>query len=135
MTKIAGGGFMLFAPLWRNKYEKRYVSYPKAKPIHGYVPIQTHTWHFQLFFSSICHDFFTSNLHCVKSVQIQSYFWSVFSCIRKIRTRNLKTNVAGMMKDASAKASNICFTSIDEIPATHWAGKMIWYMIYTWCRI
>ena len=37
--------------------------------------------------------------HCVKSVQIQSYFWSVFSCIqtvnlhiqykfRKIRTRN-----------------------------------------------
>ena len=32
------------------------------------------------------------NPHCVKSVQIQSYFWSVFSCIRteyrKIRTRN-----------------------------------------------
>ena len=31
-------------------------------------------------------------LHCVKSVQIRSYFWSVFSCIqseyRKIRTRN-----------------------------------------------
>ena len=30
--------------------------------------------------------------HCVKSVQIRSYFWSVFSCIwteyRKIRTRN-----------------------------------------------
>ena len=33
-----------------------------------------------------------STRHCVKSVQIQSYFWSVFSCIRteyrKIRTRN-----------------------------------------------
>ena len=33
--------------------------------------------------------------HCVKSVQIQSYFWSVFSCIRseyrKIRTRNNST--------------------------------------------
>ena len=32
------------------------------------------------------------NIHCVKSVQIRSYFWSVFSCIqseyRKIRTRN-----------------------------------------------
>ena len=44
------------------------------------------------------------NKHCVKSVQIRSYFWSVFSCIRteygdllnlriqseyrKIRTRN-----------------------------------------------
>ena len=31
-------------------------------------------------------------LYCVKSVQIWSYFWSVFSCIqseyRKIRTRN-----------------------------------------------
>ena len=31
-------------------------------------------------------------LHCVKSVQIRSYFWSVFSCIRakyrKKRTRN-----------------------------------------------
>ena len=30
--------------------------------------------------------------HCVKSVQIRSYFWSLFSCIRtecrKIRTRN-----------------------------------------------
>ena len=30
--------------------------------------------------------------HCVKSVQIRSYFWSVFSCIRieyrKVRTRN-----------------------------------------------
>ena len=33
-----------------------------------------------------------SNFHCVKLVQIRSYFWSVFSCIwteyRKIRTRN-----------------------------------------------
>ena len=33
-----------------------------------------------------------SYLHCVKSVQIRSYFWSIFSCIRteyrKIRTRN-----------------------------------------------
>ena len=32
------------------------------------------------------------DLHCVESVQIQSYFWFVFSCIRtecrKIRTRN-----------------------------------------------
>ena len=31
-------------------------------------------------------------VHCVKSVQIRSYFWSVFSCIqpeyRKIRSRN-----------------------------------------------
>ena len=31
-------------------------------------------------------------MHCVKSVQIQSYFWSLFCCIRteyrKIRTRN-----------------------------------------------
>ena len=24
----------------------------------------------------------TGNLHCVKSVQIRSFFWSVFSCIR-----------------------------------------------------
>ena len=33
-----------------------------------------------------------SHMHCVKSVQKRSYFWSVFSCIRtqngKIRTRN-----------------------------------------------
>ena len=33
-----------------------------------------------------------SDCHCAKSVQIRSYFWSVFSCIRieyrKIRTRN-----------------------------------------------
>ena len=37
-------------------------------------------------------DFDSSNSHCVKCVQIRSYFWSVFSCIRteyrKIRTRN-----------------------------------------------
>ena len=26
--------------------------------------------------------------HCVKIVKIRSYFWSVFSCYRKIRTRN-----------------------------------------------
>ena len=35
---------------------------------------------------------YLDQLHCVKSVQIRSYFWSVFSCIRteysKIRTRN-----------------------------------------------
>ena len=39
---------------------------------------------------------FLSSSHCVKSVQIRSYFWSVFSCIRteygdlrsRIRTRN-----------------------------------------------
>ena len=34
----------------------------------------------------------TLTKHCVKNVQIRSYFWSVFSCIqtecRKIRTRN-----------------------------------------------
>ena len=33
-----------------------------------------------------------AQIHCVKSVQIRSYLWSVFSCIqskyRKIRTRN-----------------------------------------------
>ena len=32
-------------------------------------------------FSSSNHDFFDT-LHCMKSVQIRSYFWSVFSCIR-----------------------------------------------------
>ena len=39
---------------------------------------------------------FLSSSHCVKSVQIRSYFWAVFSCIRteygdlrsRIRTRN-----------------------------------------------
>ena len=25
---------------------------------------------------------FISDIHCVRSVQIRSYFWSVFSCIR-----------------------------------------------------
>ena len=36
-------------------------------------------------------NFFTWKIHCVKSVQIRSFFWSVFSCIqseyRKIPTR------------------------------------------------
>ena len=39
-----------------------------------------------------CLDNLKNNTTCVKSVQIQSYFWSIFSCIqseyRKIRTRN-----------------------------------------------
>ena len=38
------------------------------------------------------YSFIQETLCCVKSVQIQSYFWSVFSCFqsehRKIRTRN-----------------------------------------------
>ena len=37
-----------------------------------------------------CSDYI--NPHCVKSIQIRSYFWSLFSCIqseyRKIRARN-----------------------------------------------
>ena len=48
------------------------------------------TWissHFLLILKSFQHYY-----HCLKSVQIQSYFWFVFSCIqseyRKIRTRN-----------------------------------------------
>ena len=36
-------------------------------------------------------QFFTIKIHCEKSVQVQSFFWSVFSCIQfansKIRTR------------------------------------------------
>ena len=43
------------------------------------------------FLKKLKHIIFTE-LHCVKSVQIRSYFWSVFSCIqseyRKILTRN-----------------------------------------------
>ena len=52
-------------------------------------------------FKDICKVYFSSYFgmvafsfrhHCVKSVQIRSYFWSVFSCIqseyRKIRTTN-----------------------------------------------
>ena len=27
-------------------------------------------------------EVFGENTHCVKSVQIQSFFWSIFSCIR-----------------------------------------------------
>ena len=55
--------------------------------------------------SSLITPFDSCNLHCVKSIQIQSYFWFAFSCIRieyrryfvslriqseckKIRTRN-----------------------------------------------
>ena len=40
----------------------------------------------------LCNSLLTIFLHCVKSVQIRSHFWSAFSCIRtkyrKIRTRN-----------------------------------------------
>ena len=35
---------------------------------------------FSCFFS--CFWRFAGNIHCVKSVQIRSFFWSVFSCIR-----------------------------------------------------
>ena len=41
--------------------------------------------------------YFVDFSHCVKSVQIQSYFWSAYSCIRteyrKISTRNNSLNV------------------------------------------
>ena len=44
----------------------------------------------ELLFITLEHK--AGDVHCVNSVQIQSYFWSVFSCIRieyrKIRTRN-----------------------------------------------
>ena len=40
----------------------------------------------------MCKHYRTWELNCVKSVQIRSYFWFVFSCIsteyRKVRTRN-----------------------------------------------
>ena len=46
----------------------------------------TKTWENDKTSSLLC------QIHCVKSVQIRIYFWSVFSCIRteyrKIRTRN-----------------------------------------------
>ena len=42
--------------------------------------------------SSVTTLYLSNQKHCVKCVQIRSYFWSVFSCIRteyrKIRTRN-----------------------------------------------
>ena len=47
---------------------------------------ETSAW----YFNNLNDKFF--HLHCVKSVQIRAYFWSVFSCIRteyrKILTRN-----------------------------------------------
>ena len=54
---------------------------------------QMHSWGLLLnFASSVKRIQVNKLLHCVKSVQIWSYFWSVFSCIRteyrKIRTRN-----------------------------------------------
>ena len=50
-------------------------------------------------------------LHCVKSVQIQSFFWSVFSCIwteyRKIRTR--KNSVFGHFSGSARLNNTIIF--------------------------
>ena len=36
---------------------------------------------FKLILYASCNNFFVGS-DCVKSVQIRSYFWSVFSCIR-----------------------------------------------------
>ena len=53
-----------------------------------------------------------STRHCVKSVQIQSYFWSVFSCIRteyrKIRTIN--NSVFGHFHSVFYSMAYKCFT-------------------------
>ena len=54
---------------------------------------QMYSWELLLnFASSVRRIQVNKLLHCVKSAQIRSYFWSVFSCIRteyrKIRTRN-----------------------------------------------
>ena len=52
-----------------------------------------------------------SFIHCVKSIQIQNYFWSVFSCIqsenRKIRIRN--NSVFGHFTQWSSLFSMITF--------------------------
>ena len=54
-------------------------------------------------------------LHCVKSVQIRSFFWSVFSCIqseyRKIRTR--KNSVFGHFS-CSVKANRSYAHNLEE---------------------
>ena len=67
--------------------------------------------------------------HCVKSVLIRSYFWSVFSCIqseyRKIRTRN--NSIFGHFSRSVFFGGGI-FTWLRDIPKI-----FTWYL--PWCTL
>ena len=58
-------------------------------------------------------------IHCVKSVQIRSYFWFVFSCIRteyrKIRTRNNSVLGRFSRNDSDKKQSCTCILTFFSI--------------------
>ena len=68
----------------------------------------------------------TSN-HCVKSVQIRSYFWPVFSCIqskyRKIGTRN--KSVIGHFSLSVRPLPPVCTC----------LNGQLWELIFGWCSL
>ena len=53
---------------------------------------------------------FNTECHCVKSVQMQRFFWSVFSCIRT-EYRKIRTRKTSVFQHFSRSVSNSSFGS------------------------
>ena len=75
--------------------------------IHAYSLIALDSKHFGTEMMNLCFE------HCVKSVQIRSFFWSVFSCIRTeygdLRSKSKVTSKKSNIK--KVKASKLSKTN------------------------
>ena len=79
-----------------------------------------------------CVDSYIS--HCVKSVQIRSFFWSLFSCIRtkygKISPSGPNTEKYGPEISQELQYTE-CITKYDwKLKKRSWQTQEVWYCIY-----
>ena len=78
------------------------------------------------------------NKHCVKSAQIQSFFWSDFSCIRteyrEIRAR--KNSVFGHFSHSEGKKDMLwkllMSNKLFKISITHLVQKNFYFIVEGW---
>ena len=57
--------------------------------------------------------------HCVKSILIRSYFWSVFSCIRS-EYRKYRPEITPYLNTFHVVRVSICFFGREVLPTTSW---------------
>ena len=119
-------------------FRKTYISYPLIqKRKCAYQGVRNVS--FSENFANVLNEWFLSDrrlteneieqniTHCLKSVQIRSYFWSVFSCIRteyrKIRNRN--NSVFGHFSRSVGSLKN----------ARKAVTRIIWETVHFWKKI
>ena len=64
--------------------------------------------------TNLQHIKWSSNLHCVKSVQIRSFFWSVFSCIRLEYGDFMKSPYSSRMKEKTDQKKFCIWTLLTQ---------------------